>query len=87
MEKKQILKGFAIVIADRGWVYVGEIEIDDQFCNITNCKNIRRWGTTAGLGELAKNGPTSETKLDDYGSVYVPVSNCQIIESKKELWS
>lgn len=87
METKQIMTGYAIVIADRGWVYVGEISIDDRFCHITNSKNIRCWGTTAGLGEIAKSGPTEKTKLDDYGSVYVPINNCQIIETKKELWS
>lgn len=61
-----------IVVADRGFVYVGEIVVDDQYCRITKAKNIRRWGTTNGLGEL-RNGPTPNTVLDEVGELIVPV--------------
>jgi len=86
MEKKKIITGYAIVIADRGWVYVGQIEIDGIICHISNCKNIRRWGTKNGLGEIAKSGPTEKTIYDEYGDVYVPVNNCQLIETRGDLW-
>ena len=59
-----------IVIAQRGWVFVGEVERsggDDV--TITNAKCIRRWGTTKGLGELALNGPLKSTVLDPMGTV------------------
>lgn len=53
---------------DRGFVYVGEVtEFPDRIL-IKNAKNIRVWGTTKGLGELA-NGPTAATKLDVVGDV------------------
>lgn len=58
-----------IVIADRGWVFVGNCEDhDDGSVTITNCRNIRKWGTSTGLGELT-NGPKSGTVADVYGTV------------------
>lgn len=58
-----------IIVADRGWVFVGDCE-DNQDGSVTirHARNIRRWGTTTGLGQLA-NGPTSETKHDAAGTV------------------
>lgn len=53
-----------IVILQRGWVLVGRFQQDGQNCSLENCFIIRRWGTTKGLGELAKNGPLKETILD-----------------------
>ena len=58
-----------IIVADRGWVFVGNCQDnEDGSVTITNAKNIRLWGTTNGLGELA-NGPTSATKADYCGTV------------------
>jgi len=60
-----------IVVADRGWIFVGDCEDHaDGTVTIASSKNIRRWGTKAGLGELA-NGPLPETKADFYGTVRV----------------
>jgi hypothetical protein len=59
-----------IVVLDRGFVYVGTVDITDDFVIITNAKNIRQWGTTKGLGELV-SGPLSGTKLDHTGTVRV----------------
>lgn len=62
-----------IVVADRGWVFVGNVFSDlngDKLIN--NAKVVRVWGTTKGLGELAINGPTEKTVLDDSGTVHVP---------------
>ena len=58
-----------IVVLDRGFVYVGCVEIEDDFVVIRNAKNIRQWGTTKGLGELV-NGPLPSTKLDSVGTVH-----------------
>jgi hypothetical protein len=65
-------EGLCIVILDRGFVYVGDVTMSDQWCVITNAKNVRRWGTTQGLGELAAKGPQPETKLDIGGTVKAP---------------
>lgn len=88
METKLIITGYAIVIADRSWVFVGNVEIDDKYCKITNAKNIRRWGTTKGLGEIAINGPTDNTVLDDYGTVTLPITSIVggIIDCEVKKW-
>lgn len=57
-----------IVICQRGWVFVGQAERNGSEITIHNAKNIRQWGTTRGLGELAMSGPTNATKMDDYGT-------------------
>lgn len=58
-----------IVILHRGFVYVGRFEQDGVNCILKNAKNIRRWGTKNGLGELASSGPLTNTVLDDCGTV------------------
>lgn len=60
-----------IVVADRGFVYVGYCEEQADFVRLTNAKNIRAWGTTKGLGELV-SGPLTNTKLDSVGSLRIP---------------
>jgi hypothetical protein len=88
MEQKTVLKGFAIVVADRGYVYVGDCVSDDQYTVITNAKNIRRWGTERGLGELALEGPKSETKLDAVGTVRIPArAIISIIDTEAAKWT
>ena len=88
MDKKTVSKGFAIVVVDRGWVYVGEVEHDGEWCAITEARNVRRWGTTSGLGQLAKSGPTDETRLDDYGTVHVPAhAVIALIDADRTKWT
>jgi hypothetical protein len=65
--------GKQIVVLDRGFVYVGDVVTDDQWCVIGNAQNIRRWGTEKGLGELASGGPRCETMLDPAGTVRAPM--------------
>ena len=60
-----------IVVLDRGFVYLGEVEETENYIVIRNAKNIRIWGTTKGLGELV-NGPLSKTRLDKVGTVRAP---------------
>ena len=57
-------KDIRIIILPRGWNIVGEYSCTDGECTIKKASVIRRWGTTNGLGEIAKNGPTENTKLD-----------------------
>lgn len=74
-----------IVVLDRGFVYVGRVEVEDDFVIIGNAKNIRLWGTSKGLGELV-NGPLKDTKLDPVGTVRAPlralISLIDVVESK-----
>lgn len=53
-----------IVVLQRGWIVVGNVHRTESEVRITDCSVIRVWGTSHGLGEIAKNGPTSKTKLD-----------------------
>ena len=87
MEHKCVLTGTAIVVLDRGFVYVGKVTIEDDWCCITSAKNIRVWGTTNGLGELV-NGPTKNTKLDAVGNVRAPLrAVISIIDAKDDKWN
>jgi hypothetical protein len=53
-----------IVVLQRGWVLIGFFEKEETSCKMHKASVIRNWGTTKGLGELAKSGKTSSTKLD-----------------------
>lgn len=57
-----------IVIAQRGWIFVGNVSEDGDDLVIRDARNIRIWGTTKGLGELV-DGPVATTKHDSYGTV------------------
>lgn len=78
-----------IVILQRGWVMVGKFERKGSECKLFDASVVRSWGTTKGLGEIAENGPTSNTKLDPcYGVVefdYLTVVAC--IACNEDKWS
>ena len=77
-----------IVILQRGWIMVGKFERKDSECKLYDASVIRNWGTTKGLGEIAENGPTKDTKLDKcYGTVefdYLTV--VATIACKEDIW-
>jgi hypothetical protein len=76
-----------IVIAQRGWVFVGDVTADGDNVRIDNAKCVRRWGTKTGLGEIALNGPTPNTVLDDCGTVRMHVlAIVASIDCKAEKW-
>lgn len=57
--------GFALVVADRGFVWVGKtVATDADWVHITGARAVRRWGTSEGLNELAAKGPLPNTRLD-----------------------
>lgn len=65
-----------IIVADRGWVFVGHTTKTNDGLTITDAKCIRVWGTDSekpGLGYLAINGPTPKTVLDPCGVIHVPL--------------
>jgi len=73
MDSKLQTMGRQIVVLDRGWVYVGDVSKTDEVVTIANAKNVRRWGTRKGLGELATEGPKPNTVLDEAGTVTAPM--------------
>jgi len=87
METKKVLSGYAIVIADRGFVWVGQIEHDGEWCVVRDARCIRVWGTTKGIGQLALDGPTSKTTLDNAGCVRIPArAVIGIIDTEAAKW-
>ena len=62
--KTENVDGYAIVVADRGHVWVGTVSVTNEWVTIDGARTIRQWGTTEGLNELAVKGPLSKTKLD-----------------------
>jgi hypothetical protein len=88
MEQKQILSGYAIVVADRGFVYIGDVEYTPEMCVVRNARNIRIWGTNRGLGQLALSGPTKDTVLDDVGVVRIPIhAVISLIDTERGVWT
>jgi hypothetical protein len=64
--------GWTIVVADRGFVWVGDCAMHGDTLYVTNSFNVREWGTQKGLGELALEGPRKETVLDPVPAVTIP---------------
>lgn len=65
--------GWCIVVADRGFVWIGDTCRHGDSVYMANAQNIRQWGTQKGLGELAMEGPKAETELDPVPSVVIPM--------------
>jgi hypothetical protein len=83
----QVDHGIQIAVVDRGFVYVGRVKTDADWCFITDAKNIRRWGTTRGLGEIAASGPTITTKMDQTGTIKVPLKSLiHLIAVSEPIW-
>lgn len=77
-----------ILLLDRGWVKVGFLgESERPFhYSLTNCRVIRRWGTTNGLAQL-KNGPLADTVLEEIHNSEIPWrAVLDIIEVDQEKW-
>ena len=60
-----------IVVIQSGWVFIGNYHAatPEKPAHLTEASNIRSWGTTAGLGEIALHGPTKNTVLHPVGIV------------------
>jgi hypothetical protein len=77
-----------IAVLDRGFVYIGQCSLSDTELVITDASCIRRWGTSAGLGQLALTGPTASTKLDKAGTVRAPLSSLvHRLDVNKAAWA
>src|SRR5512139_1760875 len=65
--------GLCIVVVDRGFVWVGDTQIVGSMVYCVNAQNIKQWGVNRGLGELASEGPKSETEMDPIDAVAIPL--------------
>ena len=62
--RREVSSDWKIVVLHRGHVVVGRVRRDGDMVLVDDASIIRIWGTTRGLGEIAKGGPTSRTVLD-----------------------
>lgn len=87
-QNKDIVSPIKICVLQRGWVMIGRFTRDGNNCNLTNAYNIRQWGTTKGLGELAESGATSKTVLDKCNGVveFDALTMCFSIDCKESSW-
>lgn len=86
-EAPTIDHGMAVVVLDRGFVYVGRTVTSENWCTIEDAHNIRYWGTTKGLAELIQGGPTPNTRLDATGDLRAPMrAVISIHPTREELW-
>lgn len=76
-----------IVVLQRGWVVIGDVEKTETEVLINNCSVIRVWGASKGLGEIAENGKTDKTKLDPCPPVAVhPLSVVLFMNVNEDKW-
>jgi len=76
-----------IVVLQRGWVVIGDVNKTSEEVTIKNCSIIRVWGTSKGLGEIAENGKTSKTVLDSSPDVIVhPLSVVLYMNVNMDNW-
>jgi hypothetical protein len=92
ISEKPINSDIKIVILQRGWIMVGRFVRNGSDCELHNASVIRSWGTSNGIGELAKYGKKTNTKLDKcYGIVrfdyltVVSTIDCEVSVWEKEL--
>ncbi len=75
-ENQDLSKPFiAIVVQDRGHVSIARLKLHDKLefhWHFLTERTIRKWGTARGLNQLAEQGPTKDTILDDPAEVIVP---------------
>lgn len=67
----KIINGWHILALDNGFVFVGDVTLVGSTLLVQHTKQLRKWGTTAGLGQITK-GPTKETAADPVGVLIVP---------------
>lgn len=64
------MEGLYIVYQERGVITVGICQEDFKealYLRMSSAAVIRHWGTSHGLGELARRGPLDNTQLDREG--------------------
>lgn len=87
-KKAPVDHGCALVVADRGHVWIGQnVATDSEWCRIKGAQIVRFWGTEKGVNELV-NGPLPGTKLDAPADLVVNRrAVIAIIPCEAEKWS
>lgn len=83
---KQSHGDIKIVVLDRGFVYVGRVTEKDDRIEVSDAKNIIRWGTSKHIAELYR-GPLENTRLGDSCSFIAYRHNViHIINVDQDAW-
>lgn len=69
------MSNIKIVVADRGWVFIGNVFQGKESTLIKNSYVIRRWGTSEGLGELCIKGKLENTVLEKCLDIEIPLKS------------
>ena len=81
----------SIVVLDKGFVSVGVLSNSEDRTGwhcLDNACVVRRWGTTAGLGQLAMEGPQPQTVLDKTPRQSFPEhSIVKVIDCDEDKWA
>lgn len=76
-----------IAILQRGWVMVGRFGKKGTQCFLEDASVVRSWGTSKGIGEIALNGPTTNTVLDPCGKVeFHELTTVALLECSQDKW-
>lgn len=78
---------FRIVVLQFGWVFVGALHtLPSGEIELRGARNVRRWGTSKGIGEL-KNGPLSDTTFEPSEDIiFNPAALVFTIETEAKQW-
>lgn len=77
-----------IVVMDKNFVSVGRYSATTDWVKLENAAVIRRWGTSGGLGQLAKTGPLPNTILDPTPTEHIPMhAIIKTIECDEANWA
>lgn len=79
----------SIVVAERGWIFVGHADTDgDGGIDMHDAQVVRRWGTTNGLAQLATCGPQPDTRLEGASPVRIPCRSVVVVfECDEAKWA
>jgi len=76
-----------IAVLQRGWVVVGRVVESGHEITLRPAATVRRWGTSAGLGQLAVEGPLADTVLDSCPEIrYHVLTDVLTIPCREEAW-
>jgi hypothetical protein len=57
-----------IVVLDRGWIFAGDLVVEDGIYTLSNAANIRTW-KTGGFGALSQGAKKAGAQLDDCAAI------------------
>ncbi len=78
--------GLALVVADRGHVWLGRAATRGDWTHVAGARVVRRWGTSKGLNQLVE-GPQPDTVLDAPADLKVATrAVIAIIPVEEEAW-